>query len=209
MAGYILDLRNNGGGVFEEAVAAAAAFVAPPAVIATTVRGNAPPAVDAVWRAGALSPEVFEDPAARAGPLTRRPVAVIANAGTASAAEALAGALRDAGRARLFGESTFGKGVIQYFFPLDIGGEPAGGLRLTVSKYLTPSGYDVAARGGLAPDAACRGVPPAPPPGAEAGGEAGGGGGFEGAGVAAPLDRCTAAALEYVAAAARRGGGGG
>ncbi|GIL69117.1 hypothetical protein Vretifemale_112 [Volvox reticuliferus] len=72
--------------------------------------------------------------------------------------QVFAGALRDNGRAALVGERTFGKGLVQYYFPLRDGKD--GGVRVTVAKYLTPSGYDISGRGaGLAPDLACADYP--------------------------------------------------
>jgi hypothetical protein len=56
--------------------------------------------------------------------------------------QVLTGALRDNHRAVYIGERSFGKGVIQYYFPMTDGS----GLKLTVAKYLTPSRYDIAAR---------------------------------------------------------------
>lgn len=68
---------------------------------------------------------------------------------------ALQGALHDHGRATLIGERTFGKGVVQAYFPLGDGS----GVKLTVAKYLTPAAYDVTANGGIAPDQICRDYP--------------------------------------------------
>ena len=66
-------------------------------------------------------------------------MALLTNRGSASASEVLAGALHDNHRAVMIGEGTFGKGVVQYFFPIVDGG----GLKLTVEKYVTPVGLDV------------------------------------------------------------------
>lgn len=66
-----------------------------------------------------------------------------------------AGALQDHSRAVLMGEKTFGKGVVQYFFPMGDGS----GLKLTVAKYLTPKMYDISKNGGLSPDFACKDYP--------------------------------------------------
>lgn len=66
-----------------------------------------------------------------------------------------AGALHDHKRAVLIGEKTFGKGVVQYFFPMGDGS----GLKLTVAKYLTPKMYDITKHGGLAPDITCKDYP--------------------------------------------------
>ncbi len=58
------------------------------------------------------------------------------------------------------GEQTFGKGLVQYFFPMGDGS----GLKITVFKYLTPSGYDISLKGGIQPDKVCHDFPHAGPP---------------------------------------------
>ncbi|KAG2489423.1 hypothetical protein HYH03_012061 [Edaphochlamys debaryana] len=149
-AGYILDLRNNPGGVFEEAIASSGIFVREGATVAMTVRGPEE-VIDEVWQLGDLP---FPSP----GPYTTKPVVLLGNRGTASASEVFAGALRDNGRAVLVGERTFGKGLVQHYFPLRDGKD--GGIRVTVAKYLTPSFYDISAAGaGLIPDRACADFP--------------------------------------------------
>jgi len=65
------------------------------------------------------------------------------NAGTASAAEIVAGALRDTGRAVIVGETTFGKGSVQTIFKLREGE----GLRLTTARYFTPGGVSIHEKG--------------------------------------------------------------
>jgi C-terminal processing protease CtpA/Prc len=67
----------------------------------------------------------------------------------------VAGALHDYGRAKLLGERTFGKGVVQYYFPMGDGS----GLKLTVAKYLTPHKYDISTEGGIKPDILCKDYP--------------------------------------------------
>ncbi|KAH8958311.1 hypothetical protein BDL97_06G017200 [Sphagnum fallax] len=67
----------------------------------------------------------------------------------------ITGALHDNHRVFTIGERTFGKGVVQYFFPMDDGS----GLKLTVAKYLTPARYDISRQGGLQPDKACSDYP--------------------------------------------------
>ncbi|GIL48895.1 hypothetical protein Vafri_5312 [Volvox africanus] len=152
--GYILDLRNNPGGVFEEAIASASMFLRRGDVIAKTIRGPEE-VVDTVWQVGNLPYEVFPS---LPGRLASKPVVLLVNRSTASASEVFTGALRDNGRAALMGERTFGKGLVQYYFPLRDGKD--GGVRVTVAKYLTPSGYDISGRGaGLAPDLACADYP--------------------------------------------------
>lgn len=72
-----------------------------------------------------------------------------------------AAALRDTGRGALVGERTFGKGLVQFFFPLGGGadGGSGGGLKLSVLKWVSPRGADTDAERGLAPDVACSDYP--------------------------------------------------
>jgi carboxyl-terminal processing protease len=72
---------------------------------------------------------------------------VLVDAGSASASEVLAGALRDNGRARVVGSRTFGKGSVQTLLPLDNGDS----VKLTTARYYTPSGKSIQARG-IEPD---------------------------------------------------------
>eukprot|EP00741_Cyanophora_paradoxa_P002153 tig00000553_g2088.t1 len=116
---------------------------------------------------GLLSPApVLEVPAADGGraaagsdaprlpheAITQKPLVILTNAGTASASEIVAAALRDNGRAVLFGERTFGKGLIQYIFKLADGS----GMKITVARYEAPSGAAVNGVG-VAPDVPCGG----------------------------------------------------
>ena len=71
--------------------------------------------------------------------LTHDPLVVLVNQGTASASEILAGALQDNGRAKILGETTFGKGLIQSLFELSDGS----GMAITVAKYETPKHRDI------------------------------------------------------------------
>jgi carboxyl-terminal processing protease len=75
------------------------------------------------------------------------PVVVLVDAGSASAAEVLAGALTDNHRARIVGSRTFGKGSVQTLLPLDNGDS----VKLTTARYYTPSGKSIQARG-ITPD---------------------------------------------------------
>ena len=132
IAGLVLDLRNNPGGVLGAAVDVADAFLEQ-GLIAFT-EGRTP--------ASRREFEVLE------GDLLRgAPVAVLINRGTASAAEIVAGALQDHGRAVLIGAETYGKGSVQAVLPLR--GNRA--LKLTTAHYFTPEGRAIEGRG-IVPD---------------------------------------------------------
>ncbi|MCQ4212736.1 S41 family peptidase [Streptomyces longispororuber] len=128
-AGVVLDLRGNSGGLVTEAVTAASAFLDGGLVATYDVRGAQ----------RALHAE--------RGGNTSRPVVVLVDSGTMSAAELLTGALQDRGRAVVVGTRTFGKGSVQMPSRL-----PDGSVaELTVGHYRTPSGRSVDGRG-ITPD---------------------------------------------------------
>ena len=81
------------------------------------------------------------------GGATTIPLAVLVDRGSASAAEIVAGALKDHGRATLVGEPTYGKSLVQEIVQLPSGAA----LKLTVARYLTPAGVDIS-RTGVQPD---------------------------------------------------------
>ncbi|MDJ0706575.1 MAG: S41 family peptidase [Leptolyngbyaceae cyanobacterium MO_188.B28] len=128
---YVLDLRNNPGGLLQAGVEIARYWLDKGSTIVYTVN-----------RQG-----VFDSIEATGKALTRDPLIVLVNKGTASASEILAGALKDNGRAKLVGEATFGKGLIQSLFDLSDGS----GLAVTVAKYETPDHNDIN-RLGIVPD---------------------------------------------------------
>lgn len=125
----ILDLRNNPGGLLDAAVEVASQFLPNGELIVSTKGRHA--SMSEEWRA------------ANDGRYYEFPLAVIVNPGSASAAEIVAGALKDSGRAKLVGEKTFGKGSVQSILPLG----PDTGLKLTTAKYYTPGGYVIHERG--------------------------------------------------------------
>ena len=121
----IIDLRNNPGGLLDSAVEVAEPFFKKGELIVYT-QGR-----KAADRENFLS-ETEGDP-------LRMPMAVLINGDTASAAEIVAGALKDTGRAVIVGERSFGKGSVQSIFKLKNGE----GLRLTTAHYFTPSGVKI------------------------------------------------------------------
>lgn len=118
----ILDLRNNPGGLLDAAVAVAEPFFKKGDLIVYTQ--GAKPTDREEFRAESLEPPI------------EVPVVVLINAGTASAAEIVSGALKDTHRAVIVGERSFGKGSVQSIFALRNGE----GVRLTTARYFTPSG---------------------------------------------------------------------
>ncbi len=130
-AGIILDLRNNPGGILAEAVRVASQFLD---------GGNV-----ALERnsAGKITPVPVES----GGLALTIPMVVLVNEGTASAPEIVAGALQDARRARLVGETTFGTGTVLEKFSLSDGSA----LLLATEEWLTPAGRTIWHRG-ISPD---------------------------------------------------------
>lgn len=128
LRGLILDLRNNPGGELTAAVEVASHFVPEGPVVYTVSRRQTMPYV------------------AR-GKKLDVPLVVLINRGTASAAEIVAGAIKDTGSGILVGERTFGKGRVQKLFLLDGGAA----LKLTTEKYLTPAKRDINGEG-IVPD---------------------------------------------------------
>lgn len=132
-AGLILDLRNNPGGLLDQAVSVSSMFLDSGEVVST--RGRDPRDIE---RYNADRGERF----------AKVPMIVLINGGSASAAEIVAGALQDKGRAKLLGTTSFGKGSVQTVIPLSA---QRGALRLTTARYYTPSGKSIQATG-IEPD---------------------------------------------------------
>ena len=135
--GIILDLRHNPGGLLDEAVSVASYFV-PKGRVVSVVYGDG-------------SQRTYDSDSSGLG----LPLVVLVDEGSASAAEIVAGAIKDRNAGILVGNKTFGKGSVQNVTPLSGGG----GLRLTIAKYLTPSGASIN-KVGIPPNVEV--APPAP-----------------------------------------------
>ncbi len=143
VTGFILDLRNNPGGLLTQAIQVSDAFLEKGEIVST--RGRDP-----------ADSERFN---AEPGDLSQgRPIVVLINGGSASASEIVTGALQDHRRAIVIGTRSFGKGSVQTVMPLK--GDAA--MRLTTSRYYTPSGRSIQALG-IAPDIVVQ-QPPRPTP---------------------------------------------
>lgn len=130
--GYVIDLRSNPGGLLDQAIEVSDAFLERGEIVSQ--RGREAKDIERYY--------------ARAGDLAHGlPVIVLIDAGSASAAEIVAGALQDHRRALVMGETSFGKGSVQTL--LELGEDSA--LRLTTARYYTPSGRSVQ-EGGIKPD---------------------------------------------------------
>ena len=126
--GIVLDLRNNPGGLLNQAIRVTDAFLEKGEIVSTRGRYS-------------RDSERYN---AKAGDLANgKPIVVLINGGSASASEIVAGALQDHRRAIVVGTRSFGKGSVQTVMPLR--GE--GAMRLTTSRYYTPSGRSIQALG--------------------------------------------------------------
>jgi carboxyl-terminal processing protease len=132
LRGLVLDLRSNPGGLLLAAVQVADDLLEKGNIVSTRGRIS-------------ISDSKFD--ATPGDRLNGAPMVVLVDAGSASAAEVLAGALRDNQRARVVGSRTFGKGSVQTVLPLDNGDS----VKLTTARYYTPSGKSIQASG-IVPD---------------------------------------------------------
>ncbi|NCO73714.1 MAG: PDZ domain-containing protein [Cyanobacteria bacterium] len=130
VAGYILDLRSNPGGLLYSSVEIARMFIDEGKIVTT------------VDRVGEVDAHTANKTA-----LTKKPVVVLVDGGSASASEILSGALQDHKRATIVGTQTFGKGLVQSVRGLGDGS----GMAVTIAKYLTPDGRDIN-KHGITPD---------------------------------------------------------
>ncbi|MGE0624215.1 MAG: S41 family peptidase [Pseudomonadales bacterium] len=130
--GLVLDLRNNPGGVLQASVSVADAFLTDGLIVYTE---------------GRLPSSHLKYRASGRDDLEGKPVVVLINSGSASAAEIVAGALQDHRRAKLLGSKSYGKGSVQSVMPLS--GHRA--LKLTTAYYYTPNGRTIHKQG-IEPD---------------------------------------------------------
>ncbi len=128
--GFIIDLRSNPGGLLSNAIYISDMFLNDGVIVSTVDRDG--------YR---------ETQNATKGVVTRKPVVVLINKGSASASEIFSGAMKDNGRAVIVGEQSFGKGLVQEInkLPYDAG------VNITIQKYLTPNGTDINKKG-ITPD---------------------------------------------------------
>lgn len=132
VSGFVIDLRNNPGGLLTQAVMVSDAFLDAGEIVST--RGRDP----------ALSERFNASPGDLA---LGKPIVVLINGGSASASEIVTGALQDHHRAIVVGTKSFGKGSVQTVMPI----RGDGAMRLTTSRYYTPSGRSIQSLG-IAPD---------------------------------------------------------
>ncbi len=128
--GYVLDLRSNPGGLLYGAIDIARMWMDDGKIVSTVNRQGS----------GDVS-------SANKTAITKKPLVVLVDGGSASASEILSGALQDNKRAQLVGVKTFGKGLVQSVRPLSEGA----GMAVTIAKYYTPSGKDIN-HAGIKPD---------------------------------------------------------
>ncbi|WP_170546184.1 S41 family peptidase [Ruegeria arenilitoris] len=140
--GFVLDLRNNPGGLLTQAIKVSDAFLNEGEIVST--RGRDPGEGE---RFNATPGDLAEG----------KPIVVLINGGSASASEIVAGALQDHRRAIVVGTKSFGKGSVQTVMPL----RGDGAMRLTTSRYYTPSGRSIQALG-VSPDIIVEQPRPAP-----------------------------------------------
>ena len=134
LQGLVLDLRNNPGGILEAAISVSDEFLQDGIIVSANGRAR-----DAKFEMLAQPGDVLEG----------APLVVLINGGSASASEIVAGALKDHHRATLIGSKSYGKGSVQTVIPLSDGYA----MKLTTSRYFTPSGASIHEKG-IEPDVA-------------------------------------------------------
>jgi len=131
--GLVLDLRNNPGGLLDQAIEVSDLFLDKGEIVSTGGR-----VADSNKKYSATPGDM----------LNGKPIVVLINGGSASASEIVSGALQDHRRAIVIGTRSFGKGSVQTIIPLSTS---KGAMRLTTSRYFTPSGRSIQAEG-IEPD---------------------------------------------------------
>jgi len=131
-SGMILDLRGNGGGFLDSAIDVSSEFIAEGLILTEKFGDGVEETYDSSGK----------------GLATDLPLVVLINAGSASASEIVAGAIQDYERGVLVGETSFGKGSVQFWLELD---DDEGALRVTVARWYTPEGRLIDQEG-LLPD---------------------------------------------------------
>lgn len=131
-SGMILDLRGNGGGFLDSAIDVSSEFIAEGLILTEKFGDGVEETYDSSGK----------------GLATDLPLVVLINAGSASASEIVAGAIQDSERGVLVGETSFGKGSVQFWLELD---DDEGALRVTVARWYTPEGRLIDQEG-LLPD---------------------------------------------------------
>ena len=127
MKRFVLDLRGNGGGLMSEAISIVSTFV-PKGSLVVTSKG--------------LTDDSKHEYRTSTEPLdTEMPIIVLIDSGSASSSEIVSGALQDMDRATIMGKRSYGKGLVQSIRPLPYNGQ----MKITTSKYYTPSGRCVQA----------------------------------------------------------------
>jgi carboxyl-terminal processing protease len=122
--GLVIDLRNNPGGVMQSSVSVADAFLEDGLIVYTS---------------GRLPSSQLKYRASGKDLLQGKPIVILINGGSASAAEIVAGALKDHDRATLIGTTSYGKGSVQSVMPLD----EKRAIKLTTAYYYTPNGASI------------------------------------------------------------------
>ncbi len=130
VSGYVLDLRSNPGGLLESSIEISRQFIDKGIIVSTLSKDG-----------------LKETKRGNGKALTKKPLIVLVNEGSASASEIVSGAIRDNSRGKLVGKKTYGKGLVQSMRTLVDGS----GLTVTVAKYLTPNGTDIN-KFGITPD---------------------------------------------------------
>ncbi|MGV7220052.1 MAG: S41 family peptidase [Nitrospinales bacterium] len=131
--GYVLDLRENPGGLLDQSVLIASHFLKKGKLV--------------VYTQGRSKRDYMEYHSKLKKTLYDKPLVILLDRYSASASEIVAGSLRDVGKAIIAGQNSYGKGSVQTIFPLS----DDSGLRLTTSKYFTPSGIDIT-KNGIVPE---------------------------------------------------------